>query len=90
MASRCCPVDPVIVRYRAVKAMKIGRLGAFDLKSLGGDGAGVEVESIWRFKGLERPVVIITDLLPDAGNALRYVAMTRARNILIMVGPSAS
>ena len=23
MPSRCCPVDPVIVRYRAVKVMKI-------------------------------------------------------------------
>jgi len=85
--------DVVVLTGKSVKNSSLagyGRLGAFDLKPLGGDGAGVEVESIWRFKGLERPVVIITDLLPDARNALRYVAMTRARNILIMVGASAS
>ena len=63
-----------------------GRVGAFDLKPLGAEGNAVEVDSIWRFKGLERPVVIVTDLPATADDALRYVAMTRARSVLVMVG----
>jgi ATP-dependent exoDNAse (exonuclease V) alpha subunit len=44
------------------------------------------VESVWRFKGLERPAVIVTDLSESTDDALRYVAMTRARSVLVVVG----
>jgi hypothetical protein len=64
-----------------------GKVGAFDLKPYGSKGTAIEVDSIWRFKGLERSVVIITDLAPDADNPLRYVGMTRARSVLVMIGP---
>ena len=56
--------DVVVLTGKSVKNSSLagyGRVGAFDLKPLGGDGTGVEVESIWRFKGLERPVVIVAD-----------------------------
>ena len=62
------------------------RVGSFELKAFGGEGSGIEVESVWRFKGLERPAVIVTDLTEDTKDALLYVAMTRARSVLILVG----
>lgn len=83
------PENVIVLTGRSVQNSSLaryGRVGDFDLKALGDDGTGVEVESIWKFKGLERRVVIITDLSPDGPDALRYVGMTRARNILIMVG----
>lgn len=48
----------------------------------------VTVDTIRRFKGLERPVVIIaaTGLLTDE---LAYVAISRARTLLIIVGTAA-
>lgn len=67
----------------------VERVGSFDLKAFGKDGSGIAVESVWRFKGLERPAVIITDLTETTRDALRYVAMTRARSVLVMVGEEA-
>ena len=64
----------------------VKRVGSFDLKSLDDEGNGVNVESVWRFKGLECPVVILIDLSESADDALRYVAMTRARSVLVMIG----
>ena len=64
----------------------ITRVGAFDLKPLGEEGSGIEVESVWRFKGLERPAVIVVDLSETTKDAVRYVAMTRAKSLLVMVG----
>lgn len=84
--------DVVILTGAAVKnsaLSNLGRVGSFDLKPFGSEGTAVEVESIWRFKGLERSAVIITDLATDADNPLRYVGMTRARSVLIIVGPAA-
>jgi superfamily I DNA and RNA helicase len=60
--------------------------GSFDLKAFGDEGSGIAVESVWRFKGLARPAVIVTDLTECTLYALRYVAMTRARSVLVMVG----
>jgi len=68
----------------------VERVGSFDLKAFGEDGSGVDVESVWRFKGLERPAVIVTDLTERTRDALRYVAMTRARSVLVMVGEEAA
>ena len=64
----------------------VDRVGSFDLKAFGDEGSGIAVESVWRFKGLERPAVIVTDLTEGTRDALRYVAMTRARSVLVMVG----
>jgi superfamily I DNA and RNA helicase len=64
----------------------VDRVGAFDLMAFGEDGSGIAMESVWRFKGLERPAVIITDLTAQTADALRYVGMTRARSVLVMVG----
>jgi superfamily I DNA and RNA helicase len=67
----------------------VERVGSFDLKAFGEEGSGIAVESVWRFKGLERPAVIVTDLTESTRDALRYVAMTRARSVLVMVGEEA-
>jgi len=67
----------------------VDRVGSFDLKAFGEEGSGIAVESVWRFKGLERPAVIVTDLAEGTRDALRYVAMTRARSVLVMVGEEA-
>ena len=64
----------------------VERVGSFDLKAFGDEGSGIAVESVWRFKGLERPVVIVTDITASTRDALLYVAMTRARSVLVMVG----
>lgn len=46
-------------------------------------------DSVWRFKGLERQVVIIVDIASHAENrTLQYVAATRARTLLVFCGPS--
>ena len=68
----------------------VDRVGSFDLKAFGEEGSGIAVESVWRFKGLERPVVIVTDLTEGTQDALRYVAMTRARSVLVIVGEEAA
>lgn len=48
----------------------------------------VVFDSVWRFKGLERQVVIIVDIASHAENrTLQYVAATRARTLLIFCGP---
>jgi len=67
----------------------VDRVGSFDLKAFGEEGSGIAVESVWRFKGLERPAVIVTDLTESTRDTLRYVAMTRARSVLVMVGEEA-
>jgi superfamily I DNA/RNA helicase len=78
----------VLTATSTVKSALAGvdRVGSFDLKPYGEEGSGIAVESVWRFKGLERPVVIVTDLTEDTKDALLYVAMTRARSVLILVG----
>jgi superfamily I DNA/RNA helicase len=47
-------------------------------------------DSIRRFKGLERPVVILVELSADHPklNALLYVGMSRARQHLVQVVPT--
>jgi superfamily I DNA/RNA helicase len=66
----------------------VEKVGAFTLvrPEDESDGSGVEISSIWRFKGLDRPAVIITDLTAETSDVVRYVGMTRARSVLAMVG----
>ena len=50
----------------------------------------VELESIYSFKGLERPVVALADLEEldeDRVNSLMYVGASRAQNHLIVFAP---
>ena len=43
-------------------------------------------DSVWRFKGLERRIVILTDLEKFSDNReLLYVALSRARTLLVVV-----
>lgn len=50
------------------------------------DGDGVVVDNIYRFKGLEKEVVILIDLKESIDNqALIYVATSRARSYLIII-----
>lgn len=51
--------------------------------------AGVVVETIHRFKGLEAEVIVLA--LPEAtiDDALLYVGLSRARDVLIVVAPGA-
>jgi hypothetical protein len=58
--------------------------------AVGADGVdepdAVVWDSVWRFKGLERRVIILTDVSKFLGNReLLYVAMSRARTLLIIV-----
>lgn len=49
----------------------------------------IRVETVYAFKGLERPVVILTEIdrpAPTELNSLLYVALSRARNHLIVLG----
>ena len=63
------------------------RIGAFELVSVGrADTRKVEFESAWRFKGLERPVVILVEFHQNADRKVRYSAMTRARSHLALIG----
>ena len=64
----------------------IEKVGSFELKSFGTEGNGVDIESVWRFKGLERAAIIVVDMLESTENAVRYVAMTRAKSVLVIVG----
>ena len=64
----------------------VARVGAFDLRPFGDEGRGVSVESIWRFKGLDRPAVVIVGISDETDDALKYVAMTRARRVLVLIG----
>jgi superfamily I DNA/RNA helicase len=54
-------------------------------------GAGVVVETVHRFKGLESEVVVLVTGSPDAAShdPLLYVGMSRARSMLVVLGPRA-
>lgn len=53
------------------------------------EGNQIRVETVYAFKGLERPVVILTEIdrhTPTELDSLLYVALSRARNHLIVLG----
>ena len=85
------PSHIVILTARALASCSVGeakRLGAFRLTSdHDGPPDAVLIETIQRFKGLERSVVILIDLdkaLDD--KELLYVGLSRARLLLFLVG----
>lgn len=81
--------DVVVLTSTALTKSSVANLpqvGSFKLRASDVEGDGIEVETIWRFKGLERPVVIMLDVDESTTAALRYVGMTRARAVLVMIG----
>lgn len=69
-----------------------GRIGAFSTThDQDADPEKVLLETIHRFKGLERPVVVLADiegLLDAEATELLYVGLTRARGHLVIVATS--
>ena len=65
------------------------RIGAFDTtEDQAAEPSKVLLESIRRFKGLERPVVVLTgidELAADEETALLYVGLSRARVHLVVI-----
>jgi UvrD-like helicase C-terminal domain/AAA domain len=67
------------------------RIGAFRVRSaarVDPQDPRVALDTIWRFKGLERQVVILTeldDLKPEERDRLLYVGVSRARAHLVVV-----
>lgn len=66
------------------------RIGRFTLVRGKKAAAGqIAVETIFSFKGLEHPVVILSELdrwLPEDRDSFLYVALSRARNHLVILG----
>lgn len=53
------------------------------------EGLQIRVDTVYAFKGLERPVVILAEIdhpMPTEFNSLLYVALSRARNHLVVFG----
>jgi hypothetical protein len=74
-------------------ALRIGdEIGNFELAPPSEQGPGlVGYETVRRFKGLERQVVILVDIdAITSSDELSYVALTRARSLLALVGPETS
>jgi hypothetical protein len=80
----------VVLSHRSTRNSLLShgdRVGAFELIGIGGASERkVELESAWRFKGLERPVVILVEFPSSADSSIRYSAMTRASSHLILIG----
>lgn len=53
------------------------------------DADCITLDSVMRFKGLDRPIVILCEM-EDAADELAYVAMTRAKSHLTVVGTDAT
>jgi superfamily I DNA/RNA helicase len=93
------PVDVVVLVGRAVEKSFVARrekVGAFRLVIDAHDvlvpedecgGSAVLVSTVHRFKGLERPVVILVDI-EGLDDELMYVGLTRARTHLVVIAES--
>jgi superfamily I DNA/RNA helicase len=67
-----------------------GRIGAFECTNAEARENGkVVVDSVWRFKGLESPVVILAETRSNSRDGVLYVAASRARSHLIVIGDHA-
>ena len=80
------PERSFVARQNSVGAF---RLAADDDQVAAGRPNTIRVSSIHRFKGLERRVVILMDA-EGLADELMYVALTRARAHLIVIGSSAT
>jgi hypothetical protein len=87
--------DIAIISVRgqqASKTFRLERIGAYRLVNADDPDAGDEIidDTFLRFKGLERPAVIVTDLnlISDRRELRMYVAITRAQSALRIVAPN--
>jgi hypothetical protein len=87
--------DVVILSSHALakSAFASGRLGPYRLVEQRGKDTGILYSSIRAFKGLESPVVVLCEV-EDLGDLSRsqqlYVALSRARNHVVIVVPEPS
>jgi hypothetical protein len=88
------PSDIAVVSVRgqnAAPTFGLGRIGAYRLVKADDPKAANEIvdDTFLRFKGLERPAVIVTDLnlIHDRGEVRMYIAITRALSALRIVAP---
>jgi DNA helicase IV len=84
--------DIVILTPRSAKQSqlsRVGRLGSFILtRNSDTDYNEVFYETIYSFKGLESPVIILTEISSEIGDKaqeLLYVGCSRARNHLVII-----
>ena len=62
-------------------------MGGFSRVEVGGGVSGrVDGDSVWRFKGLERPVAVLVEFAPETSDQLRYTALTRASSHAVIIG----
>ncbi len=86
------PGDIAILTGRALShggLDAVDRIGAFPVTRDPAAAGFVVVQSVHRFKGLERPVVILADLESLAApfaDQVMYVGLTRARGHVVVVG----
>jgi len=88
------PSDIAVVSVRgqnAARTFGLGRIGAYRLVKADDPKAENEIvdDTFLRFKGLERPAVIVTDLnlIHDRREVRMYIAITRALSALRIVAP---
>lgn len=62
------------------------QFGAFEVKRIGEIGDRATIESLWRYKGLEAPVVLFVDFPENVPATHRYVALSRAKSQAIFIG----
>jgi len=68
----------------------VAAIGAYTVGQFGPESSGrVVLESVRRFKGLERQVVILTGVDETTEEELLYVGITRARAHLVVIGSPA-
>lgn len=89
------PGDIAVLGARALARSNVGntgKIGPFECVPLAGARPGAIVrDSIHRFKGLERPVVILVELEQALQRSeLLYVGLTRARSHIILVDAAAT
>jgi hypothetical protein len=91
------PSDIVIVSVRAQQGggtFGLDRIGAYRLVKADDPSAEDEIvdDTFLRFKGLERPAVIVTDLhlMKEPRNVRMYIALTRALTAVQIVAPRES
>lgn len=73
----------IISAYKFDKSVA-SKITKYQIDKAGSDGDSITYSSIQGFKGLENKVIILTDILTYRNTDLMYVAMSRARSMLIV------
>lgn len=87
------PEDVAVLTGGAVEAgaLAAGTLGMHSFADADAPVAGTVVrDSVRRFKGLDRPVVVLCEMDRQAEEDVVYVALTRAKSLLVVVGDAAT